>query len=205
MPSAPRSASSSTSSNRQWASSAKTRRQILDAARDLFSEFGYEQTSINDVTARSGVSSGSIYHHIGGKAEVFREVATEVIALHGEASKIAVASAREGGLTGTVELFLHGARAYLIASWETRGITRIIHGDNQPEGSREVQEALSIRILSGMRDITIGDPPTEEASSHAIHALLSAASKQTITIEDENLATALIDYYVGLVRELARA
>jgi len=46
------------------------RREILDAALASFSELGYQQTTIEHIRARSGASTGSIYHHFAGKEQL---------------------------------------------------------------------------------------------------------------------------------------
>jgi AcrR family transcriptional regulator len=51
-----------------------TRRTVLDAAARLFDERGFAAVSIGDLTAASGVSNGSIYHHFGSKEGVLAEV-----------------------------------------------------------------------------------------------------------------------------------
>ena len=43
------------------------RRAILAAALECFSTTGYEQTTLADIRARAGASTGSIYHHFGSK------------------------------------------------------------------------------------------------------------------------------------------
>src|SRR6185436_8786528 len=40
---------------------------VLEAALACFEELGYDNTSIEDIRARSGASIGSIYHHFGRK------------------------------------------------------------------------------------------------------------------------------------------
>src|SRR5690242_3163334 len=57
------------------------RREILLAALDCFSEQGYQQTTIEHIRARSGASTGSIYHHFDGK-----EALAGALYLHGLAS-----------------------------------------------------------------------------------------------------------------------
>jgi AcrR family transcriptional regulator len=47
--------------------SPEVRRQILDAALELFSGRGYFNTSVQDIRRAAGVSVGSIYHHFGSK------------------------------------------------------------------------------------------------------------------------------------------
>ena len=47
-----------------------TRRRIIDAARDLFWEKGYNSTSVADILSRSQVNSGSLYHFFPSKQDV---------------------------------------------------------------------------------------------------------------------------------------
>ena len=56
-----------------------TRLALVTAARDLFGERGYAATSIEEVAARAGVTKGAVYHHFGGKANLFQEVYEEVM------------------------------------------------------------------------------------------------------------------------------
>ncbi|MEU3862707.1 ScbR family autoregulator-binding transcription factor [Streptomyces sp. NPDC028722] len=44
-----------------------TRRSLLEAAARLFAEQGYAATSVNDISARSGRTSGAVYFHYAGK------------------------------------------------------------------------------------------------------------------------------------------
>ena len=56
-----------------------TRRDLIDAGRELFVDKGYFNTSIGDLVARSGVGTrGAFYHHFKDKAELFRAVFEEV-------------------------------------------------------------------------------------------------------------------------------
>ncbi len=56
-----------------------TRLALVTAARGLFGERGYAATSIEEVAARAGVTKGAVYHHFGGKANLFQEVYEEVM------------------------------------------------------------------------------------------------------------------------------
>jgi AcrR family transcriptional regulator len=53
---------------------ADTRTAVLDAAAQLFDARGFAAVSIGELTAASGVSNGSIYHHFGSKEGVLAEV-----------------------------------------------------------------------------------------------------------------------------------
>ncbi len=53
---------------------ADTRTAVLDAAARLFDTRGFAAVSVGELTAASGVSNGSIYHHFGSKEGVLAEV-----------------------------------------------------------------------------------------------------------------------------------
>ena len=55
------------------------RRQILDAALEAFLERGYAATSIADIRARSGASTGSIYHFFPGKGALAQALLREAV------------------------------------------------------------------------------------------------------------------------------
>ena len=44
--------------------------EILDIAKRLFMERGYEQTTINDILSISGIAKGSLYYHYKSKEDV---------------------------------------------------------------------------------------------------------------------------------------
>jgi len=51
------------------------RSELLEAARGLFFERGYEATTINDIIARAGISKGGFYHHFASKEDVLEALA----------------------------------------------------------------------------------------------------------------------------------
>ena len=52
----------------------ETRAALLAAARQLFATQGYQATSIDDITAKAGVTRGALYHHFEDKSVLFRAV-----------------------------------------------------------------------------------------------------------------------------------
>jgi AcrR family transcriptional regulator len=54
-----------------------TRRSLLEAAAQLFDEKGYVGTSISDISAESGRTSGSIYFHYASKESLARAIVEE--------------------------------------------------------------------------------------------------------------------------------
>jgi len=58
---------------------ARTRRSILDAARDLFTAHGYAATSIAEVAQHAGVAIDTIYATVGRKPDLMRELVESAI------------------------------------------------------------------------------------------------------------------------------
>src|SRR5215470_12688421 len=106
----------------QWGRTAQTQRALLDAARDVFARQGFAEASIADVVERAGSSVGSLYHHFGGKSELFLALWQEHQMAYEAAASAAVAEARKAGLTDPGELFAAGARAFLQGSWQRRDL-----------------------------------------------------------------------------------
>jgi len=55
-----------------------TRADLLAAARELFGEQGFAETSADEIVARAGVTKGALYHHFSGKEDLFRAVFEQV-------------------------------------------------------------------------------------------------------------------------------
>jgi len=82
---------------------------ILNAAAELFSEQGYDRSSIRDIARKVGLLPGSVYHHFASKEELYLAVHREGFHEVMEAVKAAIA---EGGdpwdrLTRACEVHVH--------------------------------------------------------------------------------------------------
>jgi AcrR family transcriptional regulator len=55
-----------------------TRAALVIAARQLFGEKGFADTSIDEIVTRAGVTKGALYHHFDGKEDLFKAVFEQV-------------------------------------------------------------------------------------------------------------------------------
>lgn len=99
------------------------RERILQAAIQVFSEEGFDHTSIRTIAARAEVTNPSIYYHFESKEGLFLAVLNEALKRHGESVFEATTS------TPTVRDVLIGfiqATVFLIR--EHPGMGRLIYG-----------------------------------------------------------------------------
>lgn len=186
----------------RWSQSATTQRLVLDAARSLFAEKGYDDTSINDIVERSNVSVGSIYHQFGGKLEVFMALAQEIMKVHATASARASRRAAQAASATPLTIYAAGAHAYLMSTWKDREITRILIGDDGPPGYSIMRRQAIERFMHGTESLTLGDPPLADSTAYAVTGLLQAAALQIVQIEDRQTAKRVADYFIGLLMRL---
>ena len=59
----------------------KTKRKIFEASLKLFSEKGYDATSVEEITATVGVAKGTLYYHFSSKEEIFNFLIEEGVKL----------------------------------------------------------------------------------------------------------------------------
>ena len=60
--------------NRRQAAKIRTRGKVLDAARGLFAERGYDAATIRDIAKTAGMSTGAVFANFQDKAELFETV-----------------------------------------------------------------------------------------------------------------------------------
>ena len=53
---------------------------LVDAARELFAQDGFDATSVDAVAARANVTKGAVYHHVAGKGQLFEAVVAREVA-----------------------------------------------------------------------------------------------------------------------------
>lgn len=66
--------------NRRQAAKVRTRLKVLEAARGLFAERGYDAATIRDIARAAGMSTGAVFANFQDKAELFETVYAEEMA-----------------------------------------------------------------------------------------------------------------------------
>jgi AcrR family transcriptional regulator len=187
----------------QWGSTPKTRRVLLDAARQVFTEQGFSQTSIADVVERAGSSVGSLYHHFGGKSELFLALWHEHQRTHEEAASKAVARLRNAGVTDTTELFCAGARAFMEGSWLRRDLALLFFsGDGPPDF--EVMKRRRGREWVAQNDVLLGLPDTEMDRLYAamLTSLIGEGARQVASAPSRREADVITEAVLEYARRL---
>ncbi|MFG2077885.1 transcriptional regulator, TetR family [Nonomuraea maritima] len=187
----------------EWSRTAQTRKSMLQAAREVFSEHGFADANVSDVVARAGSSVGSLYHHFGGKTELFLALYEDHQAAHEQASASSVAKAKKDGVSDPVELLIAGARAYLAGAWERRDLVRLfIDGDGPPgfELLRRTRGREWVRqnaVLLGA-----GGDHLDRFTVAVLTSIIGEAAREVATSDTEEEAQEVIDAAVTLIHRL---
>jgi AcrR family transcriptional regulator len=193
----------STVSAWQWARTAETRRALLAAAREVFVEQGFVNASIADVVQRADSSVGSLYHHFGGKSELFVALWQEHQQAHEEAASRAVALARRAGVTDPFELFSAGARAFLEGSWQRRDLAMLFVAGDSPPGF-EVMKRRRSHEWVGQNDALLKLPDTSFSRLYAsiLTSMIAEGAREVAAAKTRRQATAIIDAVIEYARRL---
>ena len=187
----------------QWARTAGTQRALLDAARQVFTEQGFAEASIADVVERAGSSVGSLYHHFGGKSELFIALWQEHQRAQEAATSKAVADARKKGVTDPFELFSAGARAYLEGCWQRRDLAALFYGGDGPPGFDVVRRRRS-REWIGQNDtlLRLSDTSFDRLYVIILTSLAGEGGREVAAAGTRRQAADIIDAVIEYMRRL---
>lgn len=187
----------------QWSRTAQTQRALLDAAREVFAEQGFTNASIADIVDRAGMSVGSLYHHFGGKSEVFIALFQEHQAAHEKAASKAVAAARLAGVTDRAELFCIGARAFLEGSWQRRDLAQLFLAGDGPPGFELIKRGRGHEWV-GQNDALLRLPDTSLDRLYAatLTAVIGEGAREVASSKTRRQANRVMDAAIDYVRRL---
>ncbi|MER5435705.1 TetR family transcriptional regulator [Streptomyces sp. NPDC002588] len=178
------------------AESADTRDRILGAAREEFSERGYEKTSVRGIAKAAGVDSALVHHYFGTKEQVF-EAAVEVAFAPALNASDAVA---EGPLDGAGEQLAR----FVFGIWENPAtrtpllaiLRSAVNNDTAAAVFRRLVASQLLRRLAARLDL-----PADEAELRAelAAAQLVGCAMLRYVIKVEPLASVDVEQIIARV------
>ena len=187
----------------QWTRTAETQRLLLDAAREVFTEQGFASASITDIVERAGSSVGSLYHHFGGKSEVFLALWEEYSGAQEAAAGKAIAQAQRAGVTDPHALFSAGAKAYLESCWQRRDLAVLFYTGDAPPGFGTLMRADGCQWIDQLDSL---DGLTGKSSDRLYVTILTSlvreGAREVAAARNRRRATKTISAVLEYVRRL---
>jgi AcrR family transcriptional regulator len=187
----------------QWSRTAETQRALLAAARAVFTEQSFTEASIADVVERAGSSVGSLYHHFGGKSELFMALWQEFTQAQEASASEAVARAKKAGVTDPYELFSAGARGYLQGAWERRDLALLFSAGDGPPGF-EVARRRRTQEWIAQNDtlLKLSDTALNRLYAAMLTALTGEGSREVAAARTRPQANKIIEAVLEYTRRL---
>lgn len=174
--------------------SADTRDRILTAAREEFSERGYEKTSVRGIAKTAGVDSALVHHYFGTKEQVF-EAAVEVA--FAPALKV-----RDAVLEGPVDVVGERMTRTLFGLWENPVTRTPLLAIVRSAVNNEAAAAVFRRLVSAQLLRRIAgelDAPDAELRAELAAAQLVGIAMLRYVIKVEPLASADVEQIIARV------
>lgn len=187
---------------------AGTRRALLASARQGFARSGFAEASIADVVNGAGTSVGSLYHHFGGKAELYLALFDDYQQRQDVRAAAAVREAAAGGETDALRLFLAGSGAYLQGCWEERDLARLFLAGGGPPGFESVRRRRHrewTRRNATLLGASDDSEPWGDALVLVLTTVMGEAGHEVAVCEDEAAAHRLADEVLRLVGRIGGA
>ena len=185
----------------QWSRTAGTQRALLDAAREVFTEQGFTSASITDIVERAGSSVGSLYHHFGGKSELFLALWQEYSDAQEDASDKAIAQARRAGVTDPLALFSAGAKAFLESCWQRRDLAALFRSGDAPPNFSSLVRADGCQWITRVDSLQgLTGKSSDRLYVTILTSLMREGAHEVATARNRRQATKVI----GAVLEYAR-
>jgi AcrR family transcriptional regulator len=187
----------------QWSRTAGTRRTLLDAAREVFSRQGFAAASVAAVVESAGSSVGSLYHHFGGKTELFLALWEDHQASQEQNAATAVAKARAAGEHDPLELLIVGARGFLEGSWQRRDLVRLFMDGNGPPGFELLRRTRGREwVRQNAVLLGAGSDPVDRLTVAVLTSIIGEAGREVATCQTKREATKITEAAVLMIRTL---
>ena len=171
-----------TTSARRWAKTDATQQRILDAATDVFAAHGFTAATMADIVEQSGASIGSIYHHFGGKKELFLAIFDRLAAEIEHRIDAATGKADEADRQRTFEVTV---RAYLEAVWANRHAAMVLSSGDTPAGFDRIRRNSTLTAFRRwMSVLELDTSPRGQLLNRTLIAVMVEASAMVILCDN---------------------
>lgn len=184
---------SSTPRSRRWAKTGATQRRILDAATEVFATNGFAAATIADMVTISGASIGSIYHHFGGKSELFQAIFDEFTGSVHRRVQDAMEQACEVR-SDRRRLFELQVKTCLEAIRENRLAARVMASGDMPPGFDVARRSLmTAACRSWMKVLELESSPRGELLSRVLINTVTESAAMVAECDDPAIVQPIID------------
>jgi AcrR family transcriptional regulator len=190
---------------RRWAKTGATQQRILDAATEAFATRGFSAATMADVVAGSAASIGSIYHHFGGKNELFLAIFEQMA--NAVDRRIEAAMEQAGFEAGTDadprRIFEIHVRAYLEAMWENRRLARVLTSGDTPAGFEVVRrDRMQAAFRSWMAVLELDKSLRGQVLSRVLVATMAESSLMVAGCENPDDVRAITNATIEWIGRL---
>ncbi|MBB1525470.1 TetR/AcrR family transcriptional regulator [Pectobacterium carotovorum] len=154
----------------------ETRATLLATARKVFSERGYADTSMDDLTAQASLTRGALYHHFGDKKGLLAAVVEQIDAEMDERLQVISDTAEDAweGFRRRCCAYLEMAREPEIQRIVLRD-ARAVLGGASPDSQRHCVESMQRLIDNLIRQGMVADVDPQALASLIYGSLAEAA------------------------------
>ena len=162
---------------------------LLHAAKELFGEYGYVETTFKKISERAGVALGLLTHHYGNKEKLFLAAGLDVLENFMDVLRAATAKG-SSGFDSTINF----CRAYLDFSIDKNSNWLVLvrcspYSDMKTKTDRDIMNAkfnqvsreLEHHLRRGVQDGTIRQIDTEETAQVIISMMVGVNRTRVLT------------------------
>ncbi len=121
------------------ASGQQAKKNIIQAAREFFSEYGYLGASMSDLAAKLNMTKAALYYHFAGKAEIFKTVLDDAFS---ELSQALTEAKREQTAEKKLEKLI---KAYLQFGAREKNLTKALVLKLAPGDAKIMEHIVELR------------------------------------------------------------
>ena len=171
----------------------RTRQQILQTAQRLFTELGYDATSLQMIADEMGLTKAAVYYHFRAKSDILHEAMRPGIQRLGT---LLDETAAIRGRRARIEHLVNGFVDFLI-----RNRHYAVMASTDPAAKRDKLDAEAMAMRQRALSLLFGDNPTgtERLSFNAVFCIPECLPDLT-DLTDEELREALHTTMLRLLR-----